>query len=144
MKGKGFFIPVSCGIFDRQHIQGIGEALWLFLWLINRTTSEVDCPGGRLGIVLYGNSITSRSIASELCCTSRTIRRQLQLLVDGNYIDLDKTATGQIIRVKKSMKWIARGQPAPSGGAEYRGSRSGGRPRNAIERLFMNSGDDDD
>ena len=144
MKGKRFFIPVSCGIFDRQHIQGIGEALWLFLWLINRTTSEVDCPGGRLGIVLYGNSVTSRTIATELCCTSRTVRRHLQQLLDGDYIDLEKTASGQIIRVKKSMKWLARGQPAAPGGAEFRVRRSGGRPRNAIERLFMAGGDDDD
>ena len=141
---RRIYIPVGIGIFDKNHIQGIGEALWLFLWLIHKTTAEIDCPSGKIGVVMYGNSVTSRSIATELCCTSRTVRRQLQQLVDNGYIDLEKTATGQIIRVKKSMKWPARGQPSTPGGADFRVRRSGGRPRNAIERLFMTGGDDDD
>ena len=141
---RRIYIPVGIGIFDKNHIQGIGEAIWLFLWLIHKTTAEIDCPSGKIGVVLYGNSITSRTIADELGCSARTVRTHLQMLADSGYIDLEKTGTGQIIRVKKSMKWPARGQSAASGGADFRVRRSGGRPRNAIERLFMNSGDDDD
>ncbi|MGH9866067.1 MAG: hypothetical protein ACRD4H_11695, partial [Candidatus Acidiferrales bacterium] len=50
---KTFRIPVSTGIFE--HYPRIGEAIWLLLFYVDRTTEEISASDGRLiGRVLGG------------------------------------------------------------------------------------------
>jgi len=55
--GKTYRIPVSTGIFE--HCSKIKDALWLFLWYIDKTTTS-----GTEGKVLGGSPITDEEPAS--------------------------------------------------------------------------------
>lgn len=143
--GKKVFIPLAIGILDKHHVREIGEAIWVYLWLINRTTKEVESLSGKLGMVLNGRPVPSGTIAEELGLLPRTVRSHLQRLAEKSYIDIQsKGGGGQVIAVCKSKKWIQR-KPQPSSQPSQQPSpkRSPARPLNAIERLFMNDDDDD-
>lgn len=86
-------------------MDGIGQAIWLFLWLIDKTTSEEVAQGERWGVVLYGKPVTARQIAASLFVNERTARRYLAQLGAGGYIHVVKKSTGYVIQVRKSMKW---------------------------------------
>lgn len=139
IEGRKIYIPVSIGIFDKTHIQGIGEALWLFLWLIDKTTAETDSQDGKLGVVMYGKVIPSQTIADELCCPARTVRHHLKRLEDGGYIQMEKSTAGQVIYVKKSIKWRGRAE-----GLSFSQPSRSAKRLNAIDRLFQNTEDDNE
>ncbi len=46
MADQTFIVPVSSGIF--AHCARIGIAVWVFLWMIDRTTQERPDAGGYL------------------------------------------------------------------------------------------------
>ena len=145
MGEKRIYVPVLIGIFDPIHMVAIGEAIWLFMWLIHRTTSEVETPTGKEGVVMFGKTLSSRDLADELVCyPPRTIRAHLKRLEDGGYIRTEKKPkAGQVLYILKSKKWGDRPhQPSqPSQSSRY--SHRTGRPPNAIERLMMMKDDDD-
>lgn len=129
---KKTYFPVSSGIFAERHIGAIGQAIWLFLWLIDKTTSEEVRGDECWGKVLYGNPLSAQRIAGSLFVNERTIRRYLSQLVAGGYIRLEKKAGGFLILVKKSMKWhIRQKQPRTEGSRVYR--------ENMIDRLLRYS-----
>ena len=69
---KTYPIPVSNGIF--AHRNKIGSAIWVFLWLVDRTTKEVEASGGHFeGLVLGGSQIRSSLIARDLEIAPRTV-----------------------------------------------------------------------
>lgn len=102
------YFPVSSGLFSQKHMDGIGQAIWLFLWLIDKTTSEEVAQGERWGVVLYGKPVTARQIAANLFVNERSARRYLTQLEAGGYIRLVKKSCGYVIQVRKSMKWQIR------------------------------------
>lgn len=120
-------------MFTEKHIGAIGQAVWLFLWLIDKTTSEEVKSDERWGKVLYGNPLSAQRIAERLFVNERTVRRYLAQLEAGGYVQLERRAGGFVIFVKKSMKWYTRhAQPPRAGkGQVYR--------ENAIDRLLRYS-----
>jgi len=104
---KSYWIPVWNGIFE--HYASLGEAVWLLLWYIDRTTREVEQQDGtRFGLVLGFRPVRDAEIAREFGCVDRTIRRWRNRLARLAYISLDRTAQGFRVTVLKSKKWRTR------------------------------------
>jgi hypothetical protein len=97
-RGQTYRIPVSTGIFD--HCSKIKDALWLFLYYIDKTTTR-----GPEGRVLGGCPITDEEPASILRVPIKTARRWRRMLTVGDYIQALRTPYGYVITVNKSKKW---------------------------------------
>ncbi len=107
--GKTYRFSVSNGIFD--HYGRIGEAIWLFLYCIDKTTTE-NPDGGRrrVGIVLGGKPIRDQDIADRFGCSVKTVRRWRIRLTREDYIVTTRTPYGFTYKVSNSKKWLkARG-----------------------------------
>jgi len=101
---KNYRIPVSNGIFE--HKKEIGNALWLFLWYIDKTTKEyTDENGIKWGRVYGGMPFCDSDPAGTLGDSKNTVKRDRQTLTKKGYIRVKRTPYGQIVEVKKSIKW---------------------------------------
>ncbi|HWR41395.1 MAG TPA: winged helix-turn-helix transcriptional regulator [Patescibacteria group bacterium] len=113
-----------------KHVSAIGAAIWVFLWLIDRTTSEELRHGERWGIVLYGRPITARHIAAELGLSERTSGEHLKRLETAGYITMTRKSAGQSIRLRRSFKWLLRSGQKKAASGKTGGSVSGAGQRN--------------
>jgi hypothetical protein len=103
------------GIFD--HYGRIGNAIWVFLWLVDRVTEERNS----VGIVLGGRPVKIRELVESIKgCTYQRVRDQLYVLEQNGYITKKRTAYGFVIRVLNSRKWgsWAREEIVPPGQSE--------------------------
>ena len=94
-----FWFPVYEGLFEHAPI--IKDAVWLFMWLIARTTDDVDGKGKVLG----GIPIHDDRPARELGFTVKTIRRWRRMLIRRDYIETVRTPYGFRYTLLKSKKW---------------------------------------
>jgi hypothetical protein len=103
-RGKSkFWIPVFKGILE--HRAKIKDAIWLFLWYIDKTTREDEgADGGKVGHVLGGKPIRDSDVAPDLRCTKRSICTWRRRLQRNGYIDATRTPHGYSVRVLKSKK----------------------------------------
>ncbi len=107
----GFRIPVWNGIF--KHCRRMREAIWFFLYLIDKTTEEFDsADGSRTGSILGGMPCRDQDAASALGRSERTIRAWRNQLAKLGYIVQKRTPIGYVITLAKSKKWPT--QPANS------------------------------
>ncbi|MDD3926360.1 MAG: HTH domain-containing protein [bacterium] len=102
---QGYIIPISNGILDPKHVNQIGQSLWVFMWMIDKTIGEYDDNGLRYGKVLNGKAFTTGALASELGIDERTVRRYIARLKKYEYITVKKTRYGMVAEVTKSKKW---------------------------------------
>jgi hypothetical protein len=80
-----FAIPISSGIF--AHCQKIGIAIWVFIWMIDRTTKEVPTEDGCAeGLVYGGKAIRAREIAQDLGMATRTVHAHIEQLISAGYL----------------------------------------------------------
>ncbi len=101
---KTFRIPVSTGIFE--HYPKIGEAIWLLLFYVDRTTEEIPAPDGRcIGRVLGGCPMRDAEVAAAFKCSTRTVNRWRHHLTERGYIRSLRTPYGCVIEVMNSQKW---------------------------------------
>jgi hypothetical protein len=103
---KSYSIPVSNGIF--AHRKKIGSAIWVFLWLVDRTTKEVEASGGHFeGLVLGGSQIRSSLIARDLEIAPRTVHEHIECLCSQGYVRRIDHGPGLSAgyAVQKSKKW---------------------------------------
>lgn len=109
-----FTIPISSGLL--AHCPRIGIAIWVFLWMINRTTIEVPTPDGYAeGLVYNGKAIRAQEIALDLQMATRTVHAHLERLIAGGYLRrLDKgVGMPSGYAVTRSKKWKSRLALAP-------------------------------
>lgn len=93
-------IPLWNGIFD--HYSYIGDAIWEFVWCIDRVTKE----RGSVGLVFGGAPVKLSSIIQDLKGSNReTVRRHMDLLEKANYIRRRRTPYGCLIEVLNSCKF---------------------------------------
>ena len=70
------------------HCQKIGIAIWVFIWMIDRTTKEVATEGGCAeGLVYGGRANRAREIGLELEMAARTVHAHIDRLVADGYFD---------------------------------------------------------
>lgn len=105
MERKGTFFAISSDLLDKVHVGDIGCALWLYLWLIHRTTSEEGPVEQRRGLVLYGRPISPALVKADLGLSERTYLNHIWRLEAGGYVALAKEANGYVITVINSKKW---------------------------------------
>jgi hypothetical protein len=101
-----FAIPISSGLL--AHCQKIGIAVWVFLWMIDRTTKEVATTDGYAeGLVYGGRAIRAQEIGLELEMPARTIQAHLDRLVTFGYLRRIDRAQGVAsgYAVQRSKKW---------------------------------------
>ena len=80
------FIPVGLGILEPKHVSNIGPSVWLFLWMIRRTTAEVSLNGITWGLVLGGRPICFSYISRELGIPIETLKDHADILEAKGYL----------------------------------------------------------
>jgi hypothetical protein len=94
-------IPVWNGLLEKKHFEKIGPALWLYLWLLDRITKEVN----GIGIILGGMPIKASAIAETYGMNERTTRAHIDRLKNGGYITVKHAPYGLIITILNSLKF---------------------------------------
>lgn len=107
---KGFYIEITNNLLDPKHCKGIGESIWLFLWLLDKMTSISEEGVGK---VLGGKPIKYEEINKDLDVPIRTYRRWIKKLKDGGYINVIRTPAGLVISVNKAKKRFGRKSDVP-------------------------------
>ncbi len=123
---EAFYFPVHNGLLSPQHKENIGNALWEFLWMIAKTTKEIqDDEGETWGIVLGGKPIKLSEIAEDIGSSERTIQRNIGKLKDNGYIQAIKAPYGEIFKVKNSKKFYKKRHDKSVVPAKERDDKSG-------------------
>jgi predicted transcriptional regulator len=81
----GFYVKLPNHIWSRMKFQ-CRTALWLYMWLIDKTTEEEEVDGELHGLVLGGTPLSYKDIGKYVGVSWSTVQRQVQVLVEGNYI----------------------------------------------------------
>jgi hypothetical protein len=118
-RSKDFNVGLKGGLFDTQHYERMGPALWLYGWLVLRQTRQE----GTLGYVLGGKPITYTEIEGETGFGRKTLERWMRVLRTEGYIETKTASTGIIVTITKAKKFAKqdqRGQVA--GGSPHSGS----------------------
>lgn len=94
-------IKIWSGLLSDGHTQKIENALWEFIWLVNKVTKEEN----GIGYVLGGKPIKVEDIKNDLGRSYQTVYRHLQQLKKNGYINIKKAPYGLIITVNNSKKF---------------------------------------
>lgn len=99
---KGFGIYVKNDLLDPKHYRQMGDAIWLFLWLLDKMTI-IDGEKGE-GLVLGGKPVKFEDIGNEIGVSRSTYIRWIDALTEANYIATKRTPYGLIFTVHKAEK----------------------------------------
>jgi len=105
---ENFTIPVSNGILTPNHRRQMGPAIWVFLWIIDRTTKEIPGQDGNLeGLVLGGKQIRASVVAADLDLSTRAVHEHIELLCRYKYVRRIDGGVGLPAgyAVQNSKKW---------------------------------------
>lgn len=81
MRGKHLNSGIRGGLWEDQHLQRMGPAVWLFGWLVHRQTRERH----GVGLVLAGSPLTYEMISADTGMAVRTLKRWMARLASGGY-----------------------------------------------------------
>jgi hypothetical protein len=99
-----FIIPVSSGLIDIKHYQKMGNAIWLFEWLIDKTTKVGK---NKEGMVLGGMPITIKYLQKHFMPLHyNTLNKHMTTLIDWGYIQAIRTPCGYRIGVNKNIRHL--------------------------------------
>lgn len=98
---KGYYIEIKNDLLEPKHRRNMREAVWLFMWLLDKMTS-IDENG--VGKVLGGRPIKSEEVEKDLDISSRTFTRWVADLERSGYILTIRTPYGLSFRVNKAKK----------------------------------------
>jgi hypothetical protein len=100
MRGKDYNTGLRGVLFEAQHYERMGAALWLYGWLVLRQTHQQ----GNIGWVLGGSPVSYREIEEETGFNPRTLERWMHALRRHGYIQTEAAPTGVIVRIMKAKK----------------------------------------
>jgi biotin operon repressor len=103
MRAKNFNTGLRGVLFDAKHHQQMGQAVWLYGWLVLRQTRQE----GTMGLVLGGHPVSYREIEEETGFARKTLERWMSVLRREGYIVTQSATTGVIVRITKAKKWAA-------------------------------------
>ncbi len=99
---NGHLLGLRDGVLEEKHQRQMGQARWLFDWLISKETSEKD----GIGIVNYGKPLTTNEISLALGRPQKTIKRWISRLRTWAYIRTTKTLSqGLIFTIHKAKRF---------------------------------------
>jgi len=105
-----FPFPIFSGLLEPEHYKKIGNALWLFAWCINSTTSEQEREGTVWGLVFDGKPIKASELQQRFDVTDRTVRTWIKTLEQHDYIRVTRAPYGMIILVRNSKRGLKRSE----------------------------------
>lgn len=111
-RGKDFNVGLKGGLFDTQHYERMGPALWLYGWLVLRQTRQE----GTFGYVLGGKPITYSEIEGETGFGRKTLERWMRVLRTEGYIETKTASTGIIVTITKAKKFTKQDQRGQAAG----------------------------
>jgi hypothetical protein len=101
VNGKNLNSGIRGGIWDEKHRAKMGEAIWLFGWLIHRQTKQSYGEG----LVLRGMLLTYDAIAEDTGYPAETVRRWMRSLRDLGYIGVKHGSYKKlVIRIRNAKK----------------------------------------
>lgn len=99
---KGFGIEIKNTLIEPRHIETMGMALWLYLWMLDKVTVINDAGEG---LVLGGKPIVYKNdIEAEFGIHQNTYTDWLDKLESGGYVKIIRTPHGLSFRVQKVHK----------------------------------------
>jgi hypothetical protein len=102
LRGKHLNSGIRGGLWEDEHLQRMGPAVWLFGWLVHRQTRERH----GVGLVLGGSPITYQIISQDTGMAVRTLKRWMARLVRGGYVSVKHTAQKRmVIQIAKAKKF---------------------------------------
>lgn len=111
MRGKDFNTGLRGVLFEAQHYERMGAAVWLYGWLVLRQTHQ----SGSVGWVLGGAPISYREIEQETGFNRRTLERWMTALRRHGYIETEAAPAGVIVRITKAKKFPQGGRNSAEG-----------------------------
>lgn len=98
---KGFGIEIKNNLLEPKHIEAMGHAVWLYMYLLDKVTSITE---EQVGIVLGGKPIKFEDVKKELGITKNTYTIWLNKLKSYPYIQATRTPFGFSFKVYKVHK----------------------------------------
>ena len=98
---KGFGIEIKNDLLDPKHVENMGQAVWLYMFLVDKMTSITEQGVGK---VLGGKPIKYTEIKAELGISQDTYSRWIEKLAKYPYIEITRTPYGISFRVLKAYK----------------------------------------
>jgi hypothetical protein len=111
MRGKDFNTGLRGVLFEAQHHERMGAAVWLYGWLVLRQTHQ----SGSVGWVLGGAPISYREIEEETGFNRRTLERWMTTLRRHGYIETETAPAGIVVRITKAKKFPQGGRNSADG-----------------------------
>jgi hypothetical protein len=111
MRGKDFNTGLRGVLFEAQHYERMGAAVWLYGWLVLRQTHQ----SGSVGWVLGGAPISYREIEDETGFNRRTLERWMTTLRRSGYIETEAAPAGVVVRITKAKKFPQGGRNSAEG-----------------------------
>lgn len=102
---KGFYIEITNNLLESKHYKNMGEAIWLYMWFLDRMTSVSESG---IGKVLNGSVITHAIVTQDLPMSRSTYTRYVSRLKQSGYIKVSQTQTGLIVSITKAKKTFGR------------------------------------
>lgn len=108
---NGFFVSITNNLLEDKHFERMGNAVWLYMWLIDRMT---DISEGQ-GIVNGGYPVTHAMVQQNFgTMNDRLYRRYIATLRDAGYINTMKAQYGLYITINKAKKNFGKKVSAPA------------------------------
>lgn len=98
---KGFGIGIRNDLLEPKHVEKMGQAVWLYMWLVDKMTSVTE---EGVGLVLGGKPIKYDEVAAELGMSSDTYTRWIEKLSEYPYIQTLRTPHGIVFKVLKAKQ----------------------------------------
>lgn len=98
---KGFGIEIKNDLLEPKHIDKMGSAIWLYLWLVDKMTS-ISEEG--VGLVLGGRPVKYEEVHEELGISRDSYSRWMLKLEKYPYIEATRTPYGTVFKVLKAKK----------------------------------------
>jgi hypothetical protein len=105
VRGKNYNAGLRGVLFEARHCARMGQAVWLYGWLVLRETRERN----GIGFVLGGRPVSYREIEEETGFARKTLQRWMQVLRQRGYIETTTAPAGIIVRIQKAKKFLRQG-----------------------------------
>lgn len=88
--GRHLNAGIRGGLFEVKHWDKMGDAIWLFGWLVHRQTKQ-------RGLVLGGHALTYREIQEDTGYPERTLRRWMARLQREGYVSVKHSSYCKLV-----------------------------------------------
>ena len=135
---KGFGIEIKNNLLEPKHIESMGQAVWLYMYLLDKVTSINE---NQEGIVLGGKPVKFKDVQKELGISKNTYTQWLNKLLEYPYIQSTRTPFGFSFKVYKTYKRFTRNSESQKTGTVIpkKPDRDSQKSRNPIKTITVDN-----